>query len=61
MRTRHATFGSLLSIGSIHCEDEFCASIKGRMGGGEMGKFSHEVLRTRQLSWFIVIGTGWVI
>ena len=31
------------------------------MGGGEVGRLSHEVLCTRQLSWLVVVGTGWAI
>ena len=41
------------SVGAIHFEDRFCASRKGRIGGG--GKaYSHEVPCTWWLSWLNV-------
>ena len=50
-------FGHMLSVGAIHFEDRFCASKKGRIGGG--GWVHPGVLCTWQLPWHPRVPCTW--
>ena len=56
-------FGCMLSVGAIRFEDRFCASKKGRIGGGGQVSAQGAVHMAAALAGCrkALVGTGWTI